>query len=105
MILKLKIDVTKLDKNLFFKGKKGTYADLTAFVEDEEDQFGQFGRIVQDIPQERRENGERAPIVGNIRAKHDQMSRGRTQSQPPRQQSQPPAADDWGDDDDSTIPF
>lgn len=32
----LSIDVTRLDKSRFFKGKKGTYAKLTGFVDTEE---------------------------------------------------------------------
>jgi len=29
----LKIDVTKLDKSRFFKGAKGTYADLSVYLD------------------------------------------------------------------------
>ena len=64
-IIRLKLDVTKLDKTAFHHGKKGIYADLTLFLTDEPDQYGQHGRLVQSIPQERRAAGERGAIVGN----------------------------------------
>ena len=64
-IIRLKLDVTKLDKTAFHHGQKGIYADLTLFLTDEADQYGQHGRIVQSISQERRAAGERGAIVGN----------------------------------------
>lgn len=58
----LKIDVTKLDKARFHIGKKGTYADLTVFINlDEQDQYKQNGLIKQST-----EKGEEVemPILG-----------------------------------------
>lgn len=63
---KLKIDVTKIDKQYLFKGAKGTYLDLTLMEnKDGKDQYGFDGFIVQDIPKEAREAGEKGPIIGN----------------------------------------
>jgi len=63
---RLNIDVTKLDKSFFFKGGKGTYADLTLMDNrDGTDQYGNDGFVVQDVGKERREAGEKGPIVGN----------------------------------------
>ena len=62
----LNIDVTKIDKNALYKGKKGTYLNLTLLENrDGEDQYGNHGFIIQDIGKERREAGERGPILGN----------------------------------------
>jgi len=62
----LNIDVTKIDKNALYKGKKGTYLNLTLLEnKDGEDQYGNHGFIVQDIGKERRDAGERGPILGN----------------------------------------
>ena len=35
-----KIDVSKIDKERLFKGKKGTYLDLTIWINDAPDKFG-----------------------------------------------------------------
>ena len=35
-----KIDVTKIDKARLFKGEKGTYLDLTIWINDEPDKYG-----------------------------------------------------------------
>lgn len=35
-----KIDVTKINKDKLFKGEKGTYLDLTIWINDEPDQYG-----------------------------------------------------------------
>ena len=67
MILKLKIDVTKVDKDILFKGKKGVYLDATVLIKDEEDQYGNHGMIVQDVSKESRDAGNRGAILGNAK--------------------------------------
>ena len=63
---RLKIDVKKIDKALLFAGAKGTYLDATLMDNREgTDQYGNDGFIVQDIGKERREAGEKGPIIGN----------------------------------------
>jgi len=63
---RIKLDVKKLDKTLFFVGEKGTYADLTLMDNrGGTDQYGNDGFIVQDVGKQRREAGEKGPIVGN----------------------------------------
>lgn len=64
MIL-ISLDVTKLEKTRFFKGKKGIYADL-ALIEKPDD-FGNDGFVVQSITKEERDAGEKGRIVGNWR--------------------------------------
>lgn len=66
--LNLSIDVTKLDKERFIKGKKGTYANITTFVDiDNVDQYENNGFVSQSISKEERTNGVQTPILGNVR--------------------------------------
>lgn len=63
---RLKLDLLKVDETALFKGEKGTYLDITLLDNrDGTDQYGNDGMIVQDIGKERRENGEKGPILGN----------------------------------------
>lgn len=63
-----RIDVSKLDKARLFQGEKGTYADLTCFIElEQEDQFGNNGFISQQTTKEEREQGTKLPILGNVK--------------------------------------
>ena len=100
---KLKLDVTKLNKDLFFKGAKGTYADLTLMDnKDGTDQYGNDGFIVQDVGKERREAGEKGPIIGNWK-EVGQKRQGEHSSRPksaPSQQRRPQS-----DEPDEIIPF
>ena len=62
----LKINVTKIDKTALFEGKNGKYLDLVLFEnKGGVDQYGNHGFVTQDIGRERREAGERGPIIGN----------------------------------------
>jgi len=64
----IKLDVTKIDKSRLFKGAKGTYLDLTGFINiDEEDQYGNHGFISQSTTKEEREAGVQTPILGNTK--------------------------------------
>jgi single-stranded DNA-binding protein len=66
--VKLKIDVSKIDKNLLFKGTKGVYLDATVFINlDEPDQYDNNGMITQDETKENREGGKNGPILGNCK--------------------------------------
>ena len=95
---RLKIDVTKLDKTAFFNGEKGIYADLTLMDNrDGADKWGNDGFIVQDIGKERRDKGEKGPIIGNW--KHVGQTKPRTVMPKPN-----PTADAI-DEDESSIPF
>ena len=115
-LIKLKIDVTKLDKSLFFKAKSGAvYADMDFWLTDiipdfptkniteliEEDQYGQCGMIRQDVGAERRKAGEKGNILGNGKMLQPRQPVSQAQSgfKPTAQQS--PAIEDEDDD----IPF
>jgi len=106
--INISIDVTKLDKNRFNKGK---YADITAFVDlDQQDQYGQNGFVTQSTSKEEREGGLKLPILGNSKVFYNSAGTQAPQQQAPnnpQNQAQPeqgspyPANDNFEDD----IPF
>lgn len=101
-LIKLKIDVTKLDKNLFFKAKSGAvYADMDFWLNDEDDQYGQCGMIRQDVGAERRKAGEKGNILGNGKMLQPRQPASQTQSSFKSTAQQSPAIEDEDDD----IPF
>ena len=65
----LSLDVTKIDKTRLYKGAKGTYLDLTTFIDvDSKDQYENNGFITQSQTKEERESdAERPPILGNVK--------------------------------------
>jgi len=66
--LSVRIDVTKIDKERLYKGKKGTYLDLVTFVDlDNRDQYDNNGFISQSTTKEERESGVQTAILGNVR--------------------------------------
>ena len=66
--ISIKLDVTKIDKSRLFKGEKGTYLDLTTFIDtDELDQYGNNGFIAQSVSKEERGDGVKTPILGNAK--------------------------------------
>ena len=66
--LSVRIDVTKIEKERLYKGSKGTYLDLTTFVDtDEVDQYDNNGFISQSVDKEERERGVKTPILGNVK--------------------------------------
>ena len=64
------IDIEKLDKSRYVKGRNGAeYVDLTCFISPEEpDQFGQHGGIQQSTTQDERAAGTKMAYVGNVKA-------------------------------------
>ena len=93
MNLRLKLDVTKLDKTAFFKGNSGTYVDLVLWENDKPDQYGNTHSVKQDMGKERR--GEKTPYVGNAKPFGNAVK-----VMPP--ENKPPVVED---DDDGLIPF
>jgi thiamine pyrophosphate-dependent acetolactate synthase large subunit-like protein len=66
--LSVRIDVTKIDKARLYAGAKGTYLDLTTFVDtDQKDQYENNGFISQSVDKEEREKGVKTPILGNVK--------------------------------------
>lgn len=91
----LKIDVTKIDKNLLFKGEKGTYLDAVVFVDiDDKDQYDNNGMITQDAGKDQKGN-----ILGNCRVFW------RDSQQPPPPVARPSAPQNMDSFDENEIPF
>ena len=66
--LSVRIDVTKIEKSRLYKGAKGTYLDLTTFVDTEQqDQYENNGFISQSTTKEEREAQVQTPILGNVK--------------------------------------
>jgi len=84
--VRLKIDVSKIEKARLFKGEKGTYLDATVFINlDELDQYGNSGMITQDVNSKERESGVNGAILGNCKVF---WSDGVAKQQPQQQQQQ-----------------
>ena len=65
--INVQIDVTKIDKSRLYKGAKGTYLNLTTFVDvDNKDQYDNNGFIGQSLTKEERESGQKMNILGNV---------------------------------------
>jgi len=66
-IVKGSIDLTKVPKDRIIVGKKGKYIPIAITVNDEEDQFGNFGPIIVDQTKEEREAKVAKTYLGNVR--------------------------------------
>jgi len=63
----LKIDVSKIDKSMLFKGQKGTYLDAKVFIDiDQKDQYDNNGMITQEVPKDAAQ-GVHGAILGNCK--------------------------------------
>lgn len=66
-IIQFKLDVMKISKERLYKGKKGTYLSGTIFVNDEADEYGNNGMIVEAVSKEEKDAGIKGNILGNIK--------------------------------------
>ena len=65
-IINIKVDVTKLDKNKFFKGKKGTYANITVAENmDGESEYGDTHYVFESQSKEERDAKTPKTYLGN----------------------------------------
>ena len=68
-IIRAKIDVTKILKEHLFQGKTGAkYLDF-ALIPVKESKYGETHFIIQDLPRELRDKGQKGPILGNATEK------------------------------------
>ena len=111
--VELKIDVTKINKQLLFSGAKGTYLDATVFIDiDEKDQYDNNGMITQKVPKDGVKNS--GAILGNCKVFWKDEQTQAPQQQAPQQphqhqshpQGQPSGVHQQGMDQfDDDIPF
>lgn len=100
MIIRCKINVTKIEKAKLFHGEQGVYLDFT-LLENKNgvDQYGNHFMIIQDASKEERKAGVKGAILGNAKKLEPR-------GQPAQRQAGKPApvAGDGPADDDS-VPF
>ena len=97
--ISVRIDVTKIDKSRLYKGAKGTYLDLTTFIDTEvADQYENHGFISQSVDKEEREAKVQTPILGNVKVFYTDGQQAPQQS---ASQQQLPQSDSFDED----IPF
>lgn len=66
-IIKISIDVTKLDRSAIIEGKNGgKWLNLVAFS-SKESKYGETHYVKQDFGKDRKEDGKAAPIIGNVK--------------------------------------
>jgi hypothetical protein len=66
-VIQISIDVTKIDKAKLYQGAKGTYLNATLFLNEETDQYGNNGMIVQSVTLQERQAGVKGAILGNAK--------------------------------------
>jgi len=97
----ISINVEKIEKARLFKGAKGTYLDLTTFIDlDEKDQYGNHGFISQTVSEDERKAKVQTPILGNCKIFYTDSERGTNPPEPAQATAQ---VDNFIFDDD--IPF
>lgn len=96
----IKIDVTKINKELLFKGKTGAVY-LDAALHERPNEYGDAGFITQSVDKEARARGEKGPIIGNWRRVGEDKKPAQAAAPKPAAKAATPAAND----DSSDIPF
>ena len=66
-IVKGSINLNMIPKDRIIQGKKGKYLPISITVNDEQDQFGNFGPIIVDQTKEEREAKAEKTYLGNVR--------------------------------------
>lgn len=80
---KANINVAKIDKSEIHVGAKGKYIDILFFDNrDGTDEYGNDGFVVQGISKERRDEGDRGPIIGNWKESQPPQNQPNAQEQP-----------------------
>ena len=97
------IDLSKIDKSKVIQGKKGTYYNLTAFVNEDVDQYGNNVAIATGLSKEEREAGAKTHYLGNgkVISTNGSISAVPLRQGQPNQQAAPAAAPA----DDMDFPF
>jgi len=107
--INLSIDVKSIDKARLQAHQNGkTYLNMTVFVDpDDPDQYGQHGKITQDVSKEEREAGTKGAILGNAKVFWTGGSQqgGQGRNNPNGTQPSTTAIDQTRADFDDDIPF
>jgi len=65
--ISMSINVSEIDKARLYQGEKGKYLDITCFINDELDKYGNRGMVTQSVRQAERAAGTRGNILGNVK--------------------------------------
>ena len=101
-IIKTSINLSNIPKDKIITGKKGKYINVAITVNDEEDQFGNFGPIVVDQTKEEREAKAPKTYLGNVRVV---WSNGTFPSPTPFEGGQPKAQPAVAKEENEDLPF
>lgn len=68
-VIKVKINVREINKDWIFAGQKGDYLNFTVLFNEEQDDYGNNGMVVQDVPTEvyKQDKKLKGPILGNCK--------------------------------------
>ena len=66
-IIKASINLSEIPKDKIIPGKKGKYLPISITINDEVDQFGNFGPIIVDQSKEERDAKVAKKYLGNVR--------------------------------------
>ena len=66
-IVNASLDLTKIEKSKIIKGKKGSYINITMFINDENDQYGNNASVIISQTKEEREAKTPRVYLGNGR--------------------------------------
>ena len=66
-IVSISINLDKVTQSKLYKGKKGNYLNAILFLNDEVDQYGNKGFIVEATTKDEREAGVKGVILGNVK--------------------------------------
>jgi hypothetical protein len=65
--ISISINVNEIDKARLYQGAKGKYLDVTCFINDKVDEYGNRGMVTQSVGQDERAAGVRGNILGNVK--------------------------------------
>lgn len=88
-MIKLKINVSKIDKARLFKGEKGTYLDCV-LIDTPDGKYGDY-MIVQEVTKEERQSGVKGTIIGNAKNFGGPRNSGPSSHSRPDNHNHPPA--------------
>ena len=66
-IVNASLDLSKIEKSKIIKGKKGSYINVTMFINDEVDQYGNNASVIMSQTKEEREAKTPRVYLGNGR--------------------------------------
>lgn len=100
-VIKIKIDVTKINKDWLYQGEKGVYLNFTALYNEDQDSYGNNGMAVQDVPTEiyKKDKTVKGVILGNL--KEFEKSKADGENTPGKESGKIGVKDDIADD----LPF